>query len=424
MSGEQPLSREAIQTLVKRDSKGHVVRRESSSLEFKESFSWGGRAKYAKSIAAFANAKGGYLVFGVKNKPRELVGLKSDSFDRLDEADMTQFLNEYLEPEVRIERRSYRVAGTDIGIIYVYEAETKPVICAKNSGEDLKEGEIYYRYRGASKRIRYTELRAILAKEAQRLHDRLLETIIRVGKIGVGNVVLFDTQAGQIHAGGSVIVDRRLLDEVKFILEGKFHEIDGDPTLRLIGDAVPAQVVTHQKAVALRASQMLNAFFGHGLPEGAQAQDVIEQLPYESSSFLPVFFFAREAGLTNEQAAGIVERSQATGATKGRVLSHLRSGFNCADKGTLQRGTSEHSDRRADLYELLAVGGLDPERVTDADLKLALEAVTHLAREQLEALEESVLLALEKWHERSLAAGLRQQYGTAVCHVDEALFRA
>jgi len=45
--------------------------------EFKISFNWNSRDKYAKSMAAFANNKGGYIVFGVKDKPLDLVGLQS-----------------------------------------------------------------------------------------------------------------------------------------------------------------------------------------------------------------------------------------------------------------------------------------------------------------------------------------------------------
>ena len=61
-----------------------LLSREGSFLEFKESFNWGSKDEYAKTAAAFANAKGGVFIFGVKNKPRELVGLLSDSFDDLE----------------------------------------------------------------------------------------------------------------------------------------------------------------------------------------------------------------------------------------------------------------------------------------------------------------------------------------------------
>ena len=47
--------------------------------EFKISFNWNSRDKYAKSMVAFANNKGGYIVFGVKDKPRDLVRLQSNN---------------------------------------------------------------------------------------------------------------------------------------------------------------------------------------------------------------------------------------------------------------------------------------------------------------------------------------------------------
>lgn len=47
-----------------------LVSRESGWLEFKESFNWNSKDRYAKSIASFANNKGGYIVFGIKDKPR------------------------------------------------------------------------------------------------------------------------------------------------------------------------------------------------------------------------------------------------------------------------------------------------------------------------------------------------------------------
>lgn len=36
-------------------------------------------------MAAFANNKGGYMVFGVRNNPKELVGLQSSNFETTDE---------------------------------------------------------------------------------------------------------------------------------------------------------------------------------------------------------------------------------------------------------------------------------------------------------------------------------------------------
>ncbi len=68
-----------------------VTSREGTSLEFKESFNWNSKDKYGKSIAAFANNRGGLLVFGISDRPREILGLKTTNFEELDEAIITQY---------------------------------------------------------------------------------------------------------------------------------------------------------------------------------------------------------------------------------------------------------------------------------------------------------------------------------------------
>ena len=79
------------------DENNILRRRESVSIEFKEVFHWHDKnfkSKLAKSIAAFANNKGGVIVFGVSNKPHKLVGI--ENFDNTDDAEITTFLNNHL----------------------------------------------------------------------------------------------------------------------------------------------------------------------------------------------------------------------------------------------------------------------------------------------------------------------------------------
>ena len=57
------------------DDRGYLRRRESTQLEFKEKFGLKSLAKYLKSIAAFANTKGGIIIYGVKDSPRIPVGI-------------------------------------------------------------------------------------------------------------------------------------------------------------------------------------------------------------------------------------------------------------------------------------------------------------------------------------------------------------
>ena len=128
-----------------------LISRESERVEFKESFNWGSKDAYARSMAAFANKKGGCLVFGVKNHPRDLVGLRSNNFDEKDEAVIAEYLNSVFSPEIRFGKILLQENGLRVGIIYVEEARSKPIVCVKNDG-DLKEAEMYYRYNASTKK--------------------------------------------------------------------------------------------------------------------------------------------------------------------------------------------------------------------------------------------------------------------------------
>lgn len=66
-----------------------LISRESSWLEFKESFNFQNLWKYIRSAAAFANAKGGYIIYGVANSPHKLIGLRDQRLNALDPERLT-----------------------------------------------------------------------------------------------------------------------------------------------------------------------------------------------------------------------------------------------------------------------------------------------------------------------------------------------
>lgn len=78
MQTGNPLSADKLTNIFRTSPKDplRIINREGSTIEFKESYSHAGMAQYFKTIAAFANNAGGYIIFGVGDKPRRLLGLK------------------------------------------------------------------------------------------------------------------------------------------------------------------------------------------------------------------------------------------------------------------------------------------------------------------------------------------------------------
>lgn len=159
MNSDDPFTPEKLNEIFKLSltHSDRVNSRESQRLEFKESFWDKSLPKYLKTCAAFANNKGGYIVFGIKNKPHLLLGLQGKSlseFNALDPERLTNYFNDYFSPEIVWVQDTYTVEGKQFGIFFIHESKNKPVMCRK-MGEVVKEGEIYYRYSGRSENIKY-----------------------------------------------------------------------------------------------------------------------------------------------------------------------------------------------------------------------------------------------------------------------------
>jgi hypothetical protein len=93
-SETDPLSQAALSAILHEDPArpGRLLKDESDVFEAKETFHPKGAqfAKYARTAAAFANAAGGYLVFGVKDETLEIAGLADGRFTTADKAELTQ----------------------------------------------------------------------------------------------------------------------------------------------------------------------------------------------------------------------------------------------------------------------------------------------------------------------------------------------
>ena len=198
-SEETALTRR-LRELLKLDARfpRRLSSRENSRLEYKETFNWNNRARYARTMAAFANNVGGFVVFGVKDSPQDLVGLRSEGFDRIDAAKVAGYLNSTFAPELAWEMFALEVGGVRLGVIAVEPASTKPVVCVKGDGKSLQEAEIYYRYRGRSERIRYPELERLITDRVRRDREAFMKHLRRIDQLGPENVSVLDLAGGVV----------------------------------------------------------------------------------------------------------------------------------------------------------------------------------------------------------------------------------
>lgn len=251
------LTEKIIAEFLKIKSDGNLYHRESQYLEFKESFNLAGLADYFRDFAAFANNRGGYLIFGIKDRPkRELIGLTKkaiEQFDKLDPELITGYLLDIFSSNITWNHEIYKIQNFDVGVFYIYEAFIKPVITKKDEGKDqsLKNGEIYFRYGGRTQKIQYAELENIINKRIEDNNKNLLDLVEKIGKAGPQNAAVLNLEKGSIEKNDRkiLVVDEDLIKQMSFIKEGEFNEKKGEKVLKLVGSIMPIDTVEVIKKV-------------------------------------------------------------------------------------------------------------------------------------------------------------------------------
>ena len=154
---------------------------ETDEFECKENFNLKGFGKPLKTIAGFANHRGGYLFFGVKDKPDgfAVCGLKDYRFTDTDQNKFSQTIRAALEPTPRFRVATVMLDGLTVGVIHVEPHNSRPVIAGKTENE-LIEGFIYYRYPGETRPICYADLRAILDERDRQSRESIMPMVQRL----------------------------------------------------------------------------------------------------------------------------------------------------------------------------------------------------------------------------------------------------
>ena len=414
-----------LQKLLRCDpsNSGRLVSRENKRLEYKETFNWGSRRKYAKTMAGFANNDGGFIVFGVKDSPHDLVGVDTTRFDELDPAEVTGYLNERFAPEIEWESFRIEISGVQLGIIAVTAAFVKPIVCIRDDGSELREADIFYRYRGRSQRMRYPELQRLLEERQKREREAWFRHLSRVARIGVENVGVLNLIDGELSgSAGRLTLGEDLLEKVQFIREGRFtkRRDDGAPTLRLVGEVQAGapgalgSVRIVPQPFAIGQKELLQGFLRQEDPQAPE--EYLKQACRESSWYMPIYYFARAAGLDLQELRALV--AQQSG---GRDKLLLRvDGVMITPIGSLDSDTWASNERRRILEKVRAS---DIDGVRSANRIRLFEAVTHLEPSGLKTELLTFLADLIDDSFDNFSSGERTACRKAISRLDEMLNR-
>ena len=400
--------------------------KETSMIEFKKTFSMGSKYKYAKIVSSFANNKGGCILFGINEQTNEIVGLSNDNFENLDPSKITDLLSGSFDPEIIWDRTIITTSqNKKIGILYAHEAKEKPVICKRNTSV-IKEGEIYYRYSGQTRKIRYSELFSMIKKEQVKLVNILFDKVKKIISLGVENTAILDTNKLGIHGDVSkVLIDETVLSQVELIKEGTITETNDTPTLRIIGDVEPATVITRTVVELITVYDIVLSFLTREIPENRDPLDFLKQIGRETSQNYPIHFFLKELNLSIEEIIQTIDQSLPGGLLKDRLIVRLKD--NLPKPIIYKLGLRTNASKiRTTFFQSILDRSFNVEDIKTADeLKYFLEGFTTLEKDQLDSMFDYLFpILLELFKSNLYKREAKSRFRNLLCYFDILLYSA
>ena len=122
--------------------------------------------KYMKTVVAFANGRGGKIVFGIEDKTLEVVGMDEDSIYKTMD-DITNAISDSCEPVIRPDVAMQTIKDKTVIVIEIFPGAERPYYI-KSQG--VFDG-IYVRVAGTTRHVEDYMLRELMLEGKNRYFD-------------------------------------------------------------------------------------------------------------------------------------------------------------------------------------------------------------------------------------------------------------
>lgn len=351
-------------------------RRETGTIEFKKVFDWSNKefkSSIAKTAAAFSNREGGLIIFGIEDKPHYILGI--DSFDNVDDADISVFFNETFTPSIVFSRHVYQIRGKLIGIINIRESKNKPVICIKDSSKTF-DSDIYYRYSARSAKIKSGDLLYLMNEVREKDKTKWLDMLSNIANVGVENIAVLNSISGELTSANknTFLIDESILSQIQIL--DKYPEADeGSPAVRIIGDVVTSAKVI-EKTNNIFEEHIFLAFLSGDLK--CNSIDYVSAILRLNSEYYPIYLFLDKANIDKNDRFDEVNLIQARSKNKANVLKRINDDSKLATKKNSYSFTSAKWGQARKKFHDDLINSRQINVTTEDECKVVLESVFSL----------------------------------------------
>lgn len=224
--------------------------------------------------------------------------------------------------------------------------------------------------------------------------------------------------------GGTVVLDKELLDKIAFIKEGEFVETKGKPTLRLIGDIqevntgrIVVKDTTKRVLKAIEPNDILLAFLNNDVVD--EPLEYIKTICFATSANFPIYFLLKQSKLPLSEVIDAIDNIKARGIVKKNLLLRL-NGKVIEVKSPSNKLTD--ASRKKQSYRNGWLSENLPEPIEN--ISYCIDALLTLTDDEMSAHEQYIkrklLDVFQGYYENTKsidASNIRK----AICRIDEAL---
>jgi hypothetical protein len=249
-----------------------------------------------------------------------------------------------------------------------------------------------------------------------------------IAKIGVADAALLNLKTGVLKGNtGSLLIDQSLVSQISFIREGEFRETTGKPTLKLIGNLETidgsrlnlAQRTKIVKSKGITSADIIQSFLN--AEKVKNPDEYIAQVAWESSAFLPIYYFLHLANLEINQAIEFLSSQKSTNQAKAKIIARLNLD-NSLELG-LPNKKNSNGLRKLAIRDKLLAKEIDVGKL-DSDLVDLLDMIRTIQKNDLSL--GYIRKLLSEIYSRNFAScdqSINDRIRRAICYVDLIYFK-
>ena len=291
----------------------------------------------------------------------------------------------------------------------------------------MNEGDIYYRYGGRSEKIKYSELQSIIDERRQKEEKNWIKLLSEISKIGVENSAIMDLKSGKIGDGSpNIIIDEKLLKQIKFIREGHFDEISGDPTLKIIGEI--SDVSSGRVIISESTKKTMKAIEQTDLILNFLCQTKIDE-PFEyirymcssNTSYLPIYYYINCMGVSINNIILKLERLTSRTYTYSKRKLITRLSGKIIKKLNPPENDTPSSRQKSVFYSYWLSENLPSEI---SNIKYCIESILYMSETEIVTHKSYILKSMsvlfKKYYDSS--SDVASSFRKVICRLDEVIY--